>query len=194
MLKHLNGWEMSKKVNRNWIFCKAFLRCKYKLHLRLHKTIFVKRSELYNPLCRNVGTSGLILDRTLTTSIVNLVCSMKGKKCDTSTSNIILRTDNKKSNWKSYELSTLLKKKLYKERTIYLIDNTNKVKASSTFISELSRILNWQLIKLMKALLLKMWTSDKANVEQSFVDCRRVLKSLNCNNLNKLVFEHLSEC
>ena len=139
-----------------------------------------------------VGTSDLILDRTLTTSIVNLICSMKDKKCDTSTSKIILRTDYEKLNQKSYESSTLLKKKLCKERTIYLTDNSNKIKARTTFISELSRILHWQLIKIMETLLLKMWTSNKANVEQSFVDCRRVLKSLSCNDLNKLVFGHLN--
>ena len=34
--------------------------------------------------------------------------------------------------------------------------------------------------------------SDKTNVDQEFTDGNRVLKSLRCNNLNKLVFAHLN--
>ena len=52
-----------------------------------------------NPIILHVGTNDLILDRTLqdiATSIVNLTFSTKGKNCDVSMSNIILRTGNKK--------------------------------------------------------------------------------------------------
>ena len=83
---------------------------------------------------------------------------MKGENCDVSISNIILRTDNKKFSQKGQEVNTHLKD-MCKEKNIYLIDNTNKIKArhlnkgklhlnkrssnifSSTFVSELSRIL-----------------------------------------------------
>ena len=53
---------------------------------------------------------------------------MKGENCDVSISNIILRTDNKKFSQKSLEVNTHLKD-ICKEKDIYLIDDTNKIKA-----------------------------------------------------------------
>ena len=112
----------------------------------------------------HVGTNDLILDGTsqdIATSIVNLACSMKDKNCDVSISNIIQRTDNRKFNEKCQEVNTHLKD-MCKDKNIYLIDNTNKIKVqnlnkgklhlnkrslnvlSSNFVNELSRILIWQ--------------------------------------------------
>ena len=83
---------------------------------------------------------------------------MKGKNCDFSVSNIILRTDNKKVNQKRLEVNTHLKY-MCNDKFIYLIGNTNKINAqllnkgklhlnkrgsnvlSSTFVNELSMIL-----------------------------------------------------
>ena len=83
---------------------------------------------------------------------------MKGEYCDVSISNIILRTDIKKFSQIDQKVNTHLKD-MCKEKKIYLIDNNNKIKAqhlhkgklhlnkrgsnilSSTFVSELSRIL-----------------------------------------------------
>ena len=83
---------------------------------------------------------------------------MKGKNCDVSISNIILRTDNKKFNQKDQEVNTHLKD-MCKDKNICLIDHTNKIKVqhlnksnlhlnkrgsnvlSITFVNELSRIL-----------------------------------------------------
>ena len=84
-----------------------------------------------NHIILHVGTNELILDRTsqdVATSIVNLACSMKGKNCDVSISNIILRTDNKKINQKGQEVNTHLKD-MCQVKNIYLIDNTDKIKA-----------------------------------------------------------------
>ena len=53
---------------------------------------------------------------------------MKGENCDVSISNIILRTDNKKFGQKGLEVNTHLKD-ICKEKNIYLIDDTNKIKA-----------------------------------------------------------------
>ena len=158
-------------------------------------------------------TNGLILDRTLqdiATSIVNLASSMKGEYWDVSISNIILRTDNKKFSQTGQEVNTHLKD-MCKEKNIYLIDNTNKIKAehlnkgrlrlnkrgdnvlgSSTFVSELSRILTWQHDKNNTGFTVEECNSDKTNVDQKVTDGNRVLKSLRCNNLNKLVFAHLN--
>ena len=52
-----------------------------------------------NHIILYVGTNDLILDRTsqdIATSIVSLMCSVKGENYDVSISNIILRIDNKK--------------------------------------------------------------------------------------------------
>ena len=84
-----------------------------------------------NHIILHVGTNDVILDRTsqdIATSIVNLVYSMKDENCDVSISKIILRTDNKKFSQKSWEVNTHLKD-MCKEMNIYLIDNTNKIKA-----------------------------------------------------------------
>ena len=113
-----------------------------------------------NHIILHVGTNDLILYMTsqdIATSIVNLACSMKGENCDVSIKNIIRRIDNKKFNQKGQEVNTHLKD-MCKDKNIYLIDNTNRIKAqhlnkgnlhlnkrgsnmlSSTFVNELSRI------------------------------------------------------
>ena len=110
MLKHLNGWEMSKKVKSD---CKIFVK-----HFSGATTNcmedYMKPSLRKDPnhIILHVGTNDLILDSTskdIATSIVNLVCSMKGENYDVSISNIILRTDNKKFNQKGQEVNTHLK-------------------------------------------------------------------------------------
>ena len=117
-----------------------------------------------NHIILHVGLHELTLHRTsedIPTSIIDPACSMKDKNCDENIvlmSNIILRTGNKKLSQKGQEVNTHLKE-VCKEKKIYLIDNTNKIKAqhlnkgkfhlnnrgsnvlSNAFISELSRIL-----------------------------------------------------
>ena len=92
-----------------------------------------------------------------------------------------------------------------KDKNIYLIDNTNKIKAQhlnkvklhlnkrgsnvlgSTFVNELSRILTWQPDENDTGFTVEECNSDKANVDQKVTDGNRVLKSLLCNNLNNLI-------
>ena len=114
-----------------------------------------------NHIILHIGTNNLILDRTsqdIAISLVNLACSMKGKNCDVSISNIILRNDNKKFNQKDQEVKAHFED-MCEDKNIYLIDDTNKVKVqhlnkgklhlnkegsnplSSTFVNELSRVL-----------------------------------------------------
>ena len=114
-----------------------------------------------NHIILHIGTNNLILDRTsqdIAISLVNLACSMKGKNCDVSISNIILRNDNKKFNQKDQEVKAHFED-MCEDKNIYLIDDTNNVKAqylnkgklhlnkegsnllSSTFVNELSRVL-----------------------------------------------------
>ena len=134
---------------------------------------------------------------------------MKGENCDVSISNIILRNDNKKFSQKGQEVNTHLKD-MCKEKNIYLIDNTNKIKVqhlnkgkihlnkrgsnilSSTFVSELSGILSCQRHKNNTGFPVQECNSDKTNVDQKVTDGSRMLKSLRCDNLNKLVFAHVN--
>ena len=84
-----------------------------------------------NQIILHVGRNDSILDRTwkdVVISIVNLACSIKDKNSNVSISNIILRNDNKNLNQKDYEVNSYLKE-LCKEKDIFLIDNTNKIKA-----------------------------------------------------------------
>ena len=142
---------MSKKVKSDYnIFVKHFLGATTSC-----MEVYMKLSLRKDPthVILHVATNELILERTsqdISTSIVNLVFSVNGKDFDTSMSNIILRPNNK--------VNTYLKD-MYKEKNIYMIDNTKKIKLqhinkgrrhlnkrssnvpSSTFISELSRIL-----------------------------------------------------
>ena len=149
---------MSKKVKSD---CKIFVK-----HFSGTTTNCVE--DYMKPSLRNdpndiilhIGTNDLILVSTSqdnATSIVNLACSMKGENCDVCTSNMILRTDNK-FNIKGQEVNTHLSH-MCKDKNIYLIDNTNKIKAyylnkgkfhlnkrrsnvlNTIFVNELSRIL-----------------------------------------------------
>ena len=165
-----------------------------------------------NHIILHVVTNELILDRTsqdIATSVVNLACSIKGEHCDVSISNIILRTDNKKFNQKCQEVITHLEN-MSKLMNIYLIDNTNKVKAhhlnkdklhlnkkgsnvlSSTFVNDLSSILTWQRDKNNTGFTVEECNSDETNVDQKVKDGKRVLKSSRCNNLKKLVLAYLN--
>ena len=97
---------------------------------------------------------------------------MKRENCDVSISNIILRSGSKKFSQKGQEVNTHLTD-MCKEKNIYLIDNTNKIKEehlnkvklplnkrgtnvlSSTFLSELSRIVIIQALLLRNVTLIK---------------------------------------
>ena len=111
MLKHLNDWEMPKKVKSvGQIFVKHFSGTTTNCMEDYMKPSLRKKPKSYKII--HAATNDLILDRTsqdIATSIVNLACLMKGKNCDASTSNIILRTENKKFNQKCQEVNTHLK-------------------------------------------------------------------------------------
>ena len=159
MLKHLNGWEMLKKNKSD---CKIFFK-HFSGATTNYMEDYMKPSLQKGPnhTILHVGANDLILDRTsqdIATSIVNLASSTKGENCCLSVSNIILRTENRKFSQKGQEVHTHLKD-MCKEKNLYLVDNTNKIKAkhlnkgelhldkrgsnilSGTFVSELSRIL-----------------------------------------------------
>ena len=96
MVKHLNGWEMSKKLNAN---CKVFVKA-----FSDSKTICMH--DYVKPLVRNspdhfifhVGTNDLSSDKSseeIARSITDLATSIKNEKHDVSISNIIIRAADK---------------------------------------------------------------------------------------------------
>lgn len=84
-----------------------------------------------------------------------------------------------------------LKVQHLKKRKLYLSKRGSNT-VSSTFISELSRTLNWQRNKNNAVFIVKKCNSDKTNINQSVRDCNRVLKFLCRNNSNKLTFAKLN--
>ena len=131
MTKLLNGWEMAKRIQSN---------CK--IHVKTFSGATVSCMEDYmKPPLRNspdhfilhVGgrTNDLYSEKfsmEITGSIINLACRLKNEIHDVSVSTIILRTDGKKLNEKGMEVNLHLKE-LSKEKNIFLIDNSRKIKA-----------------------------------------------------------------
>ena len=79
----------------------------------------------------HVGTKDLSSEKSSTEiaeSMINLACRFKNEIHDVSVLTIILRTDDKILNEKGLEVNLHLKK-LSKEKNIFLIDNSRKIKA-----------------------------------------------------------------
>ena len=161
MIKHLNGWDMSKKVHKSE--CKVYVKS-----FPGAKTSCMK--DYVKPLLRStpnhfilhVGTNDLNSHQTsevIAKEIVDLATSLKNNQHDVSVSNIILRTDNSKLNAKRCEVNRILCQ-LCHERNMYLIDHSKKIKPnhlnkgklhlnkngsnilSRTFVNEISRVFN----------------------------------------------------
>ena len=77
-----------------------------------------------------VGTNDLNSNQTsevIAKEIVDLATSLNNNQHDVSVSKIILRTDNSKLNVKRCEVNEILSE-LCRERNIYLIDHSKKIK------------------------------------------------------------------
>ena len=110
----------------------------------------------------HVGTNDLSSGKCsieIAESIINLACRLKNEIHDVSASTIILRTDDKKLNEKGMKINVYLKE-LSKEKNIFLIDNSRKIKAqhlnkgklhltyygsrilNNNFVNEISKVLH----------------------------------------------------
>ena len=109
MVKHLNGWEMSKKLNANCkVSVKTFSGAKT---ICMHD--YIKPSVRSSPdhFILYVGTNDLSSNKSpeeIARSIIDLATSMKNKKYDVSISNIIIRADNKKLEEKRCEVNSFM--------------------------------------------------------------------------------------
>ena len=129
MIKHLNGWDMPKKVHKSecTIYVKSFSGAKISC-----MKDYVKPSlrNTANHFILHVGKNDLNPNQTsevITKEIFDLATSLKNKQHDVSISNITLRTDNSKLNAKPCEVNQFLTE-LCHERIIYLIDHSKKIK------------------------------------------------------------------
>ena len=206
LTKLLNGWEMAKRIKSN---------CKIYVEIFSGATVSCledyMKSSLRNPPHRfilHVGTKDLFSERCsmeIAESIINLACPLENEIHDLSDSTIILRTDDKKLNEKGMEVNLHLKE-LSKEKNIFLIDNSRKIKAqhlnkgklhltkygsrilSNNFVNEISKVLHWQIHRGNSNSNIEEWNfKDDLTVKKSD-ECNITLKTIRSYNVNKLIF------
>ena len=110
MIKHLNGWHVSKKVHKSE--CKIYVKSFSCAKISCIKNC-VKPSLRSTPshFILHVGTNDLISNQTseaITKEIVDLTTSLKNNLHGVSVSNIILRTDHSKLNVKRCEVNQFI--------------------------------------------------------------------------------------
>ena len=134
MAKHLNGWEMSKKLNAKCkVFVKTFSGAKTK---RMNDSVKPSVRSSSDHFILHVGTNDLSSDKSseeIAGSIIDLATSIKNDKHDVSKSNIIIRADDKKQEEKRCDVNSFLGK-LSKEKKYYIL--------SDIFVKELSKVFN----------------------------------------------------
>ena len=160
MTKLLNGWEMAKIIQSNFkIYVKRFSRA------TVSCMEGYMRPSLRNPtdhFILHVGTNDLSSEKSsmeIAESIINLACQLRSEIHDVSVSTTVLTTDDKKLDQKGIEVNLHLKE-LSKEKNIFLIDNSRKIKAqhlnkgklhltkygsrvlSNNFVNEISTVLH----------------------------------------------------
>ena len=124
MIKHVNGYDMSKKLKN----CKAYVKSFSGSNVRCMKD-HMKPSMREKPdhTILHVGTNDLNSDRPsnlIAKSIIDLVITLKNNSQNVSISNIIMRNDS--FNEKAMEVNGYLKQ-LCIEKNIFLIDHTKTI-------------------------------------------------------------------
>ena len=129
IVKHLNGWELSKRLPR----CKVYVK-----HLSGSKAqcikYYLKPSLRQNPshFILHVGSNDLTSEKSskaIAKEIMNIAVSIKSEAHDVSVlTNIIVRTDIQQLNLKAIEVNNLLAD-FCKEMNFSLIDNSKPVQA-----------------------------------------------------------------
>ena len=163
MIKHLNGWDISKKTHKSEckIYEKSFASAKTSC-MKDYVKPWLRSTP--NHFILHVGTNDLNSNQTwevIPKEIIDLATSLKNNQRDVSISNISLRTDNSKLNAKRFEVNQILSEWCH-ERNIYLIDHSKNINPnhlnkgklhlnkkssnilSRTFVNEISRVFNWR--------------------------------------------------
>ena len=122
MIKYVNGYDISSKIEGVQSIRKAKHWCKNQMFRRPRETSYKENPD---HIVFHIGTNDLPTDKSpdvIANSIVNLAMSAKTTTCDVSISNITFRND--KHRQKARDVNTHLKE-LCKEKNIYLIDHEN---------------------------------------------------------------------
>ena len=200
MVKHVNGREISQKLQGNCkVYVKHFSGAKTKCMKDYMKPSQRENSDHY---ISHVGTNDLCLDRSpelIAKSITDLALTLKSESHDVSVSDIIVRNDSDTLNKKRCKANAVLME-LCKEKNIYLIDNSKRIKSqhlnkgklqlNQKRSKQISHVFNWQF---------RTETSDSeeciSNLTfkgQKAIDCKSTLKTPQDDNLSKLIFAHLN--
>ena len=192
MVRHLNGWEISKILNEN---CKVFFET-FSGAKTTCMNDYVKPSGRSSPdhFILHVGT-------------IDLATSIRDEKHDFSIFNIIIWADNKKLKEKKSEVNSFLRK-LCKKKSYYLINHSTRIKRnhlnkgklhlnqkgkkllSDTFVKVLPKVFNWHNLDNLSKIF-DLCGSDESLDTESATDCKRFLKPLRTSNPDKLVFAHV---
>ena len=95
MIKHLNGWKMSKRINSK---CKIFVKRFSGATTTCMKDYIKPSLRTFSPdhFILHTGTNDLASSKTsqeIANSIINLACQLKTDSLDVSVSTIIVRGD-----------------------------------------------------------------------------------------------------
>ena len=108
MIKHVNGWEISRKLQGN---CKVYVK-----HFSGAKTKCIKdyikpsQRENWDHYILHVGTNDLCLDRPpelIAKSIIDLALTLKSESDDASASNVIVHIDSDTLSKKRCEVNAI---------------------------------------------------------------------------------------
>lgn len=156
MIKHLNGWEISKKIRFTWNILWGPKQFKW------YATLFKKWIKPFNS---SFGTNSLDYNKIaegIANAIIDLARSLKIDQNFLSISSILLRMDNTNLNEKRCLVNIILVE-ICKKKSIYLIDHYRKMKShhlnrsklhlnkngdtslSNNFIREVFRVFNLQI-------------------------------------------------
>ena len=128
MVKHINGWEISKRLQSD---CKVYVKQFSGARTKCMKD-YTKPSLRENPdhFILHVGTNDFNTERSpeLTAkSIVDLATTLKGNSRDVRISNILIRPEDSNLNEKGCEVNAHLTE-MCKERELNLIHHSKKIK------------------------------------------------------------------
>ena len=124
MIKHVNGYDMSKKLKNCKVYVKSFSGSKVRC-MKDHMKPPMREKPDYTIL--HVGTNDLTSDgpsNLIAKSIVDLAITLKRNSQNVSISNIIMHND--RFNEKAMEVNGYLKQ-LCIEKNIFLIDHTKTI-------------------------------------------------------------------
>ena len=156
MIKHVNGYNMSKKLKNCKVYVKRFSGSKVQC-MKDHMKPSMREKPGYTIL--HVGTNDLNSDRLsdlIAKSIVDLAITLKNNSQNVIISNIVIRNDN--FNEKAMEVNGYLKQ-LCIEKNIFLIDHTKIVHSRNINRSKLhlnksgSIILSNNFVKVISSIL-----------------------------------------